>query len=151
MRTKRSVSTLEQVRRQFDDWRRTRQRRTRIPNPLWRAAVEVARVHGVYRTAKTLGINSASLKKRMEQDGAESARAGRGGQGSPVEPAMGMSEASAAAGATFLELPPPPWTAGSECILELEDAGGARMRVCLKSLATPDLAALSRSFWEATS
>ena len=34
-----------------------------------------------------------------------------------------------------------------ECTLELENAGGAKMRVHLKGIATPDLAALSRSFW----
>jgi hypothetical protein len=31
--------------------------------------------------------------------------------------------------------------------LELENAAGAKMRIHLKNVATPDLAALSRSFW----
>jgi len=35
-----------------------------------------------------------------------------------------------------------------ECTLELEDAGGAKLRVHLKGFETPDLAALSRSFWQ---
>ena len=34
-----------------------------------------------------------------------------------------------------------------ECILELENAGGAKMRIHLKGVAMPDLAALSQSFW----
>ena len=33
------------------------------------------------------------------------------------------------------------------CLMELEDAEGAKMRVRLQGVATPDLAALSRSFW----
>ncbi len=32
-------------------------------------------------------------------------------------------------------------------MLELEDAAGAKMRIGLKGFAMPDLAALSRSFW----
>jgi hypothetical protein len=35
--------------------------------------------------------------------------------------------------------------------MELEDAGGAKLRVHLKGFETPDLAALSRSFWQSQS
>ena len=52
---------------------------------------------------------------------------------------------------TFLELAPghfPGVPLGHcECTLELEDADGAKMRVHRKAADTPDLAALSRSFW----
>ena len=34
-----------------------------------------------------------------------------------------------------------------ECILELEDVAGAKMRIHIKGMEAPDLAALSRSFW----
>ena len=47
----------------------------------------------------------------------------------------------------FWELPLPASAGDCECTLELEDAAGAKMRVHLKGVATPDLAALSRSFW----
>ncbi len=36
MPTKGGLGRLEKVRRQFEDWRLTRERRTRIPEPLWR-------------------------------------------------------------------------------------------------------------------
>ena len=49
--------------------------------------------------------------------------------------------------ATFVELPAPVQPGAGECILELEDPGGAKMRVHLKGVEAPDLAALSRSFW----
>ena len=49
--------------------------------------------------------------------------------------------------ATFLELAPPASGGVPECTLELEDPGGAKMRVHLKGLPVPDLTALSRSFW----
>ena len=40
------------LRRRFDEWRRQRRRRTRIPEPLWVAAVEAAREHGVWKTSR---------------------------------------------------------------------------------------------------
>jgi hypothetical protein len=49
---------------------------------------------------------------------------------------------------TFVELPSLAQTADGECILELENAAGAKMRVQLKGVAMPDLTALSRSFWD---
>jgi len=151
MRTEKSVAKLEEVRRQFEDWRRTRERRTRIPEPLWRAATETAAVVGVYQTAKTLGINSGSLKKRVKEVAVDGAR--NGGRRPRASAAAETATATAwePPGATFLELPPPVWAAGSECTLELEEAGGAKMRVHLKGPSVPDLAALSRSFWEGVS
>ena len=47
----------------------------------------------------------------------------------------------------FLELAPSASIGSCECTLELENAAGAKMRVHLKNIAMPDLAALSRSFW----
>ena len=50
----------------------------------------------------------------------------------------------------FIELVPPASAGLCCCTLELEDEGGAKMRVQLKSATMPDLAALSRSFWNPT-
>jgi hypothetical protein len=47
----------------------------------------------------------------------------------------------------FVELPPAALSITSECVIELEDAAGSRMRVQLKGQTLPDLLALSRSFW----
>jgi hypothetical protein len=55
------------------------------------------------------------------------------------------------AGAAFLELPSPAWPGCGECTLELENAGGAKLRVHLKGFEAPDLAALSRSFFQVES
>jgi hypothetical protein len=46
-----------------------------------------------------------------------------------------------------VELARPAEASSGECILELEDVGGAKMRVHLKGVEAPDLVALSRSFW----
>ena len=47
----------------------------------------------------------------------------------------------------FLELAAPARTGTGECLVEWEDATGAKMRVHLQGVAAPDLVALSRSFW----
>ncbi len=44
----------------------------------------------------------------------------------------------ATAATTFLELPAAAWAGSGECTLELEDAGGVKMRVHLKGFAAPD-------------
>jgi len=120
---------LEKVQRRFERWRRTRKIPSRIPGRLWAAAVRVAGTYGRTRTAKALRVNYSALKQRMDEDVA--ARSG----------------AEKSAVAAFLELAPPARVGSCHCTLELEDDSGARMRVHLQGAETPDLAALSRSFW----
>ncbi len=136
MRTKKTrglPARVEGVRRRFQRWRGARKIRSRIPEPLWAAAVKLAGTHGIHRTAKALQVNYYALKKRVEE-------------GMPAAAGLPADSPLAA----FVELPPAPATDSCECILELEDAGGAKMRVCVKGCQTPDLPALSRSFWSPT-
>ena len=121
---------LENVRRRFEAWRRNRTVRTRIPDPLWAAAVKVAERHGVHRTAKTLRIDYYGLKRRVEEAAATSSSAPTGGDVT-----------------TFVELGGPLPAGSGECLVELEDVSGAKMRVHVKGVEAPDLVALSRSFW----
>ena len=129
---------LEELRRRFERWRRTRKVRSRIPEPLWNSAVTAAGLYGIHRTAKALRVDYYALKKRVEQNAALA--------GTQQEPAATASKM--AAEAEFLELPAAAWPGAGECTLELEDVGGAKLRVHLKGFAAPDLAALSRSFWQ---
>ncbi|HUT59725.1 MAG TPA: hypothetical protein VNA25_17905 [Phycisphaerae bacterium] len=150
---------LEGLRRRFDRWRRTRKVRSRIPEPLWVSAVKVAGTYGIHRTAKALRVDYYALKKRVEQT--HDATTGKVPAGTraitagkvPAERrAVTASKTPAGvAGATFLELPAPVWSGCGECTLELENAGGAKMRVHLKGVEAPDLAALARSFWQVES
>ena len=121
---------LEKTRQRFEHWRRTRKIRSRIPEPLWTAAVKMARQYGINRTARALGVDYYSLKERAENE------------------ASSASEANRDATPTFFELATSSTASTCECILELEDVGGAKMRVQLKNVEAPDLAALTRSFRE---
>ena len=128
---RRLPARLEGVRRRFEDWRRSRKGLSHIPGPLWAAAVKAAGTSGISRTAQTLRVNYKALKKRVEQQAAAASIA---------------SEENA--GASFLELTPPMRVGSCQCTLELESAAGAKMRVHLQGVETPDLAALVRSFWD---
>ncbi|MCP5114307.1 MAG: hypothetical protein GY953_26045, partial [bacterium] len=111
-------------------WRRKRKVRARIPEPLWVAAVKVAAKYGVHRTAKVLRLDYYRLKKRVEEDAAGRAE---------VVPKGRTAE--------FVELPVPLARNVGECLIEWEDAEGAKMRMHLTGAETPDPAALGRSFW----
>jgi hypothetical protein len=117
-----SLSRLEQ---RFASWRRTRASGARIPERLWKAAVKSAAAHGLNRTARILKLDYYSLKKR-------------------VDDASSQGEAS-----SFVELASSSLPMVSECVIELEDAAGSRMRVQVKGLNLPDVLTLSRDFWKA--
>jgi hypothetical protein len=122
---------LESVRRRIERWRQTRRIRSPIPDSLWASAVRMANVFGMNRTARVLRLNYYGLKKRVDRQEAGVAGAGEAEGEVP-----------------FIELAPLPSTSVCECLLELEKVGGARMRIQLKGVAVPDLAAISQAFWD---
>ena len=121
---------LEGIQRRIERWRRTCKVRSRIPDSLWAAAVRMVNAYGMNRTARALRLNYYGLKKRVEQQAVV---------------AVNAKEAKGAA--RFVELAPFSSAGSCECLLELENVGGAKMRIQLKGIAMPDLAALSQSFW----
>jgi len=131
-RTRDVPARLEGLRGRFERWRRTRETRSRIPEALWASAVKAADTYGIHRTARALRVDYYALKKRVEGTAAVTA----------------SNTPAGVAPATFVELSAPAWPGSGECVLELEDAGGAKLRVHLKGFEAPDLAALSRSFWQ---
>ncbi len=54
-----------ELRHRLAEWRNDHSRRTPLPDEIWIAAVELARRHGVYRTARSLPIDYAALRKRL--------------------------------------------------------------------------------------
>jgi len=126
-----SGSPFEQVQHRFDFWRKTRKRCSPIPETLWSSAVELAREHGLHRTARTLRLNYYSLKKRF--------------------PLIPCSPSRAQRETTFVELLPPVAAGHSACTIEMENAQGGKMKIHVQGLGGPDLAVLSDSFWRAAS
>jgi hypothetical protein len=122
---------MQKIYRRFERWRGSHQGRLPIPKALWASAAEVAREHGVFRTATILHLEYAKLK-RMTKSAAPVKRR----TASPAE---------------LLELVAPrvaPSGPGlTEYVIELEGPRG-KMRVQWKGAAAPDLAGLSRGLWE---
>ncbi len=150
---------LERIRRRFECWRRTRKGRSRIPEPLWTSAVKAAGRYGVNKTAQALRLDYYALKKRVEAVGSRRVSGGKVVSHSisdrqavsAAEPLTAIAPVKGSqAVAAFVELASPAPASTRECILELEDPGGAKMRVHLKGVEAPDLTALSRSFWSPT-
>jgi hypothetical protein len=122
---------LEDVERGFRQWREGHKTGTRIPPQLWAAAAELAREHGVSRIAKKLGLDFGSLKMRMEGVA--------GAAGATAEPRFVEVFAAPAASAEVMR----------ECVIELENEHGAKMRVELNGPGLAGLAHLCSSFWGA--
>jgi hypothetical protein len=84
-------ATLEGVRRRFERWRRTHRPRSRISDSLWAAAVRATGTCGIHRTAKVLGIDYYSLKKRVQQEAATAVGVSQGGAFIELTPAASAS------------------------------------------------------------
>jgi hypothetical protein len=121
---------LQELRERFEDWRRTRLGKSPIPEPLWTAAAQLARSHGVCQTAQVLRLEYKKLKQLTE--------------GGRVRTRVPRRRAPATA--AFMELAPLP-TAAAECVIELEGPRG-KLRIQWKGATAPDLAGLSRVLWE---
>ena len=120
---------MERIYRRFERWRKSHRGRLPIPAPLWAAAAEVAREHGLFRTAKTLRLEHNKQKRTVAS----------------AKPAVRRAPAPPSAG--FLELVAPRAASPTECVIELEGPRG-KMRIEWKGTAAPDLAGLSRALWE---
>jgi hypothetical protein len=116
---------ITQLQRQLEQFRSNQPSRTKLPEALWQAAVELARQHGVYAVAHPLRLDYTRLKQRLA------------GVASP--PPTGNRPA-------FIELIPP---AGlPECVIEFESASGGKMRIQWKAPVPPDWASLLRAWRE---
>jgi hypothetical protein len=83
------------VHERFTRWRESHTGRLPIPESLWTAAAEVARVHGVFRTAKVLRLEYGKLKRLAAASSAVRSIRGvagiRGGRRSRVSDRVGRA------------------------------------------------------------
>ncbi|MGA2887764.1 MAG: hypothetical protein ABSE51_06910 [Terracidiphilus sp.] len=116
-----------QLQRRFDEFRSSRPHRTKLPEALWQAAVELARVHGLHSVAQPLRLDYMGLKKRLGE-----------------VPAV-RKKATAPA---FVELISAHQATVSDCVIEFESSTGCKMRIQWKNSTAPDWASLLRSWRE---
>jgi hypothetical protein len=119
------AADLEQLRQQLTTFRNTQSVRSRLPEPLWASATELASRYGVHRIARALHLDYTGLKKRVEQ------------QARPTPKPASVTP-------TFVEVvgPAVPVT---PCRVEVESSHG-KLRFELPAMATTELVSLLRAF-----
>lgn len=103
---------VEALRREIEEWRRTRAKLGAMPEPLWEAAVAVAQERGVYGTCRALGVSYDALRKR-------------------VEGAHGGSRGSKGKAAKFVEVRPAALAPCSGPVVELTTTDGQKVTLRL--------------------
>jgi hypothetical protein len=157
---------LSALRERVDAWRQTRGKRRRIPDELWNAAVEVAKVEGIWATAHATRLNYQRLREQFDRaKGREPARQethsvataadeeagsqaihaalarmdGKPGTGTP------RRNCEAEVRGAFVELAMGNVGAAARAVIEFQGRHGDRMRVDVAGGV--DLVALARTFW----
>ena len=115
-----------QLQRHLDQFRSTQPRRTKLPEPPWQAAVELAREHGIYSVAHPLRLDYMGLKKRLG----------------------GVPSRHKATKPAFVELIAPHATPLEECVIEFDAPSGSKMRIQWKAAAPRDWVSLLRAWRE---
>ena len=123
--------TLVEVQQLFEQWRRSKKRRDRIPAALWEAAVSLSRHLSANRIAKLLHLNHTEVMDHI--------RAHKEGDGMPAFIELTPSACKAQADMSLQG-------AAVECVIEMEKTGGAKMKLCFKGNC-PDVIGLSKAFW----
>jgi hypothetical protein len=128
---------VEQVRRRWAEWRNTHAVRSRLPEELWAAAVELVQRDGIDATARALDVDKPSLRKW----------AGRLNPARP-QPTRRKSQPKERANAlpAFVELLASGSGTGTSCMVEVESPRGAKLRLELKGMQASELAELIRAF-----
>jgi len=126
--TSEQSSALEKVRQIFSDWRKTRTSR-RIPDHLWQTAANLYHTLGVSinRIARGLRLNHSALKTKIIDIPNDTVEP-------PVEDLSPL----------FIEVPPAP--ALSDCVIEIENPSGAKMRMRFAGMADPAVISLGKYF-----
>ena len=122
-------SPLEAVRYQFNMWRENKKTsREPIPEYLWEAASKLKNEYPISLISNALQLNHTDLKNRISRKKSNQRRK------KPSSP-------------QFVELDCLHSFTVSECIVEMEDACGSKMRMSFKGKADLDLLELSKAFW----
>ena len=122
--------TIEDVQRQFKEWRRHNRPRVRLSNELWEAAVELCREYTVSYVARVLRLDYYKLRDLANRSIAVCNR-----------------QKSNASGTKFIAYEVGAMTMPWVCVLEKETAEGDRMRMSVGVGCADDLVELGKALW----
>ena len=120
--------TLDEVTERVEAWRKDPKSPRLMPEELWTAAVSLTKEYTIHRVSKTLRVNYTALKKRVHP----------GDKGLPAKKVQPHA---------FIELGIGQSPAISECVIEMEDSSGARMKMHFRGKTDLDLLELGKAFW----
>jgi len=119
--------SLSEVKEQFKNWRRTRKSPRPIPDKLWQAAVSLTATHSISQISKELILDYTALKNRV--------------------PIKKKNRGAKRSSPGFIELNLEPAAAVLECMVEMQDPLGAKMRMHFRGKPDCDLLELTKAFW----
>ncbi|MBV6343441.1 hypothetical protein [Candidatus Magnetobacterium casense] len=126
-----SLYSLADLQKRFNNWRMKRKKRGVIPEELWDSAVRAVQENPPGRVSRVLGLNYLNLKKRVEEGGA-------------TQQVNRNKEVSKFVEFDIRQLS----IAGIECVVEVEEANGAKMKVQIKNASSVTPMELVRVFLE---
>jgi hypothetical protein len=125
-----SQPSLEEVKEAFEKWRGERKsKRTPIPEELWKKAAGLTAIHSMCQIAHSLRLSYSDLKKRI----------------SPTESKRHTPKGNKT---SFVEIHPLPELSDGECIMEMENGKGLKLKISFKKNSTAYLERIMHSFWE---
>lgn len=125
-----------QVRRRWTEWRSSHAVRSRLPEELWAAAVDLAQRDGIDATARALDVDKPSLRKwtdRLQPRRQTKPRRSPQRQRANTLPA-------------FVELLASGSSTATSCVVEVQSPRGAKLRLELKGIHASELTELIRAF-----
>jgi hypothetical protein len=118
--------TLSEVQSKFAAWRKNKQNK-RIPEELWEAAVMLSPEYSIHKISRGLGLSHADLKKRITS--------------AEKRPVYNSNLSH-----NFVAVDIPQMNS-AECIIEMENRTGNKMRMHFKGTVDLDLQSFAESFW----
>lgn len=113
--------SIEDICEKFERWRLSRiNPRERIPASLWQSAAILAKDHSISTVAKALRLNGQDLKKQVAKY-------------------CGKHQAKTEAPSGFIELTCEAPVSPAECIIELADQKGEKMRITIRGNQNLDI------------
>jgi hypothetical protein len=123
-------AALDNAKQLFSNWREARIGRERIPDRLWNSAADLFHTWemSIHKIARSLRLNHSALKAKIQTVPLVSEKPSDDIQPSP----------------TFIEVEPAGMA--SDCVIEMENPSGVKVRMCFRGRADPAVVSLGRYF-----
>lgn len=118
--------TLEEVQQLFEEWRRNKKRRERIPEELWKAAITLSKQFSAHQISKLLHLNHTAVRDHVRAE--------------KQEEEIQEKEAG------FIEFDVIQPAIAGDCVIEIEKGGGAKMRMSFQC-SSSDMTGLAKRLW----